>query len=95
MYYFVLVDQCQNQITNERDKAVKCLEKQANKMMTLSNKKFQQLEVDTTVRVPILDVDRARGSPRNILAVIVSIDNYYELCKSNKFTILIHVYLNW
>lgn len=49
-------------------------------MMTISNKKFSPLEVGTTVKVSIPDVDRARGSPRNLLAVITQIeDDLYKL----------------
>jgi len=50
--------------------------------MTQSNNKYQELEVGTTVRISIPDVDRARGSPRNLLAVIANVDNgFYKLCK--------------
>ncbi|CAI6377230.1 unnamed protein product [Macrosiphum euphorbiae] len=50
-------------------------------MLRLTNEKFSKLDVSTTVRVPIPDVDRARGSPRNLLAVIISCeDNMYKLC---------------
>jgi len=74
---------CQHheQIQNERHKSSECLKKQAKKMMTISNKKFTPLEVDTTVKVSIPDVDRARGSPRNLLAVITQVeDDLYKLC---------------
>lgn len=48
--------------------------------MTISNKKFSPLEVGTTVKVSIPDVDRARGSPRNLLAVITQVeDDLYKL----------------
>lgn len=51
-------------------------------MTTQSNKKYQELEVGTAVRISIPDVDRARGSPRNLLAVIANVDNgFYKLCK--------------
>lgn len=51
-------------------------------MLKLSNDKFSDVQVGTTVRVPIPDVDRARGSPRNILAVVSSSENgLYKLCK--------------
>jgi len=49
------------------------LEKRGEKMMKLSKEKFAQLEIGTTVRVTVPDVDRARGSPRNILAVVTQI----------------------
>ena len=51
-------------------------------MTTQSNKKYQELEVGTTVRISIPDVDRARRSPRNLLEVIADVDNgFYKLCK--------------
>nr|XP_022910410.1 uncharacterized protein LOC111421478 [Onthophagus taurus] len=50
-------------------------------MMKLSNQKFSEVDVGATVRVPVPDVDRARGSPRNVLAVITHVeDNLYKLC---------------
>ncbi len=51
-------------------------------MLRLSNNKCSKLKIGTTVRVPIPDVDRARGSPRNLLAVIILCENdMYKLCK--------------
>jgi len=51
-------------------------------MLRLTNEKCSKLKVGTTVRVPIPDVDRARGSPRNLLAVIILCENdMYKLCK--------------
>jgi len=56
------------------------LGKSGQKMIKKSNKKFEDLEVGVNVRVSIPDVDRARGSPRNVLAVIISVeDNMYKL----------------
>jgi hypothetical protein len=49
-------------------------------MLKLSKKKFSEVQVGTTVRVPIPDVDRARGSPRNVLAVVGSVeDGLYKI----------------
>jgi len=51
-------------------------------MVKTSNSKYPELEVGTSVRISIPDVDRARGSPRNVLAVITDVkDNLYKLCK--------------
>jgi len=51
-------------------------------MVKKSNSKYPELEVGTSVRISIPDVDRARGSPRNVLAVITDVkDNLYKLCK--------------
>jgi len=37
--------------------------------------------IGTTVRIPIPDVDKARGSPRNLLAVVTYVqDGLYKLC---------------
>jgi len=56
--------------------------KQGEKMMKFSKEKFPQLEIGTTVRVTTPDVDRARGSPRNILAVVTQVvHDLYKLCK--------------
>jgi len=64
---------------------VKCLEKQAKKMIKTSNRKLKSINVGTTVRIPIPDVDKARGSPRNLLAVVTDIqDGLYKLCKCLK-----------
>lgn len=55
-------------------------------MLKLSNEKFSEVKVGITVRVPIPDVDRARGSPRNMLAVVSSFEN--GLYKLSKYTFL-------
>ncbi|KAK9732268.1 hypothetical protein QE152_g12977 [Popillia japonica] len=50
-------------------------------MLKLSNQKFSEVQVGTTVRVPIPDVDRGRGSPRNVVAVVSDVeDGLYKLC---------------
>ncbi|XP_015375296.1 PREDICTED: uncharacterized protein LOC107169874 [Diuraphis noxia] len=79
------------QIQNERLKSSECLKKQAKKMVTISNKKFSLLEVGTAVKVSIPGVDRARGSPRNLLAVITQVeDDLYKLGTENG--IIKHMY---
>jgi hypothetical protein len=58
-------------------------------MMKYSNAKLTELQQGTTVRVSIPDVDRARGSPHNILTVIVAYEaDIYKLCKYNKNELL-------
>jgi len=72
----------QENIAYERKRSRESLEKQATKMLMLSDQKFSKVQVGTTVRVPIPDVHRARGSPRNVLAVISSVnDGLYKLCE--------------
>lgn len=66
----------------ERKRSKECLEKQAKKMMKLSNEKFSEVDVGRTVRVPIPDVDRARCAPRNVLAVVTNKnEGFYTLGK--------------
>ncbi|KAK9679216.1 Paired box domain [Popillia japonica] len=48
-------------IVNERKRSRESLDKQAAKILKLSNQKFSEVQVGTTVRVPIPDVDRGRG----------------------------------
>jgi hypothetical protein len=56
------------------------LEKQAQQMIKTSNKKYDELSVGTTVWLSIPDVDRARGSLRNVLAVITEVkEDLYKL----------------
>jgi len=51
-------------------------------MVKTSNRKYDELSVGITVRLSIPDVDRARGSPRNVLAVVTEVkDDLYKLCK--------------
>ncbi|KAK9730635.1 hypothetical protein QE152_g14382 [Popillia japonica] len=74
----------QENIVNERKRSRESLDKQAAKMLKLSNQKFSEVQVGTTVRVPIPDVDRARGSPRNVLAVVSDVeDGLYKLCTTH------------
>ncbi|XP_060835179.1 uncharacterized protein LOC132918104 [Rhopalosiphum padi] len=50
-----------------------------------------QMCVGTTVRLNIPDVDRARGSPRNVLAVVTEVkDDLYKLCTESG--LLKHMY---
>jgi hypothetical protein len=56
--------------------------REAEKMMTSSNKKFKPSDIGDNVLVRIPEVDRSRITPRNILAVVVDHDkenNLYEL----------------
>lgn len=71
-----------SKISEHRERAVCCLEKQGRKMLKTSAKKMGLVTVGTTVRVPIPDVDRARGAPRNIIAIVTEAqDGVYKLGK--------------
>lgn len=41
-------------------------------MLSFSQSKFPEVEVGTNVVVRVLDVDRGRAAPRNVLAVVAS-----------------------
>lgn len=69
-------------IQNERKRSRDALEVQAKKMVKFSDSRFPTIKVSTTVCLPIPDVDRARGSFQNILAVVMALDNnFYKLCE--------------
>jgi len=54
------------------------LQKQAEKMLKSSSSRFDPLEIGSTVRVsiPVVPVvHRARGAPRNLLAVVLDVEN--------------------
>ncbi|CAI6377296.1 unnamed protein product [Macrosiphum euphorbiae] len=51
-------------------------------MLKSPSSRFDPLEIGSTVRVSIPDVDRARGAPRNLLAVVLDVENdLYKLGK--------------
>ncbi|KAF5279739.1 hypothetical protein FQA39_LY05429 [Lamprigera yunnana] len=57
-------------IINERKRCRQCLEKQATKMLKLSNKKFSEGQVGTTVRVPIISISTL-SSPLWLLSLMI------------------------
>ncbi|CAI6350228.1 unnamed protein product [Macrosiphum euphorbiae] len=76
--------------TEERQNARDNLEIQAKKMKNLSNAKFPEAKEDSTVQLKIPDVDRGRGDPRSVIAVVLKIteDGFYQLgCKSGMYKI--------
>ncbi|XP_025192667.1 uncharacterized protein LOC112592727 [Melanaphis sacchari] len=71
---------------NERKKSISCLQKQAEKILKSSSSRFDPLEIGSTVKVSIPDVDRARGAPRNLLAVVIHVENdLYKLCTEHGY----------
>ncbi|KAE9536197.1 hypothetical protein AGLY_007420 [Aphis glycines] len=64
----------------KRNESVQNLEKQANKMKSLSERRFCEGNIGDSVKIKIPDVDRARSDLRSILAVIISMeDGNYKL----------------
>ena len=70
----------------ERSGAKRKQEKQANKMLELSNKRFKPAEIGDTVFVPIPDIDRGRCEAPNLKALVLDIHDNGHLwrlgCKS-------------
>jgi hypothetical protein len=46
-------------------------QKQANKMLQSTAMRYGVVEVGTTVRIPVPDVDRSKVDPRNVLAIVM------------------------
>jgi len=56
------------------------LELQAERMLRSSRQKFTPAKPCDTLRIRVLDVDRGRMDPQNILAIVVAVDNeFYTL----------------
>lgn len=71
----------QKEVRKKRMSAKEGLVSQANKMLKISNLKFPAGKVGDTVKLRVPDVDRARSDPRNLLAVILEVQNgeFYQL----------------
>ncbi|KAL4153512.1 hypothetical protein QTP88_001345 [Uroleucon formosanum] len=63
-------------IHTKRNESVHNLEMQANKMKSISKRRFCEGNIGESVKIKISDVDRARSDLRSILAVIMSDGNY-------------------
>lgn len=75
-----------------RSKAKKNLLKQAQTMQRISDAKFPPASVGDTVVVPVPKVDRGRGDPRTVTAVVLEAtsDGFYKL--GNKKGVLSSLY---
>lgn len=73
---------CHNtqEIRNKRSAAHDSLQAQAAKMLKNSDTKFPPAKIGDNVRISIPDVDRGRGDPRSVLAVVMNIEgSFYKL----------------
>lgn len=75
-----------------RSTARKNLQKQAQTMQKISDAKFPPASVGDTVTVSVPKVDRGRGDPRNVVAVVLEAteDGFYKL--GNKDGVLASMY---
>lgn len=80
------ISERQKSILKKRAAAKGNLHLQAAKMLKISNNKFPLVKVGDTVRVKVPDVDCGRTDPRNILAVITSIEDsdFFKLGNKNR-----------
>jgi hypothetical protein len=62
----------ESNIESERLSAKTSIEKQATRMLDRSNKVLDEVEIGCNVVVPIHNVDRGKGDPKNIMAVVQS-----------------------
>jgi hypothetical protein len=59
-------------ITVERNEASESMRRQASRMRSRSEKILTEVAIGDNVLIPIPNVDRGRGDPRNVMAVILS-----------------------
>ena len=57
-------------VVDHQKKVYEGLRKQANKTMDLSNKKLQEIEVGSSVKIQLLNIDRSKGDARNVIGVV-------------------------
>ena len=78
--YAVNVKKRTTAIQKKQSAAKDALTEQAAKMVKLSKERHREAEVGETVRIPIPDVDRARGDFHNVLGVVLSCtDSNYKI----------------
>lgn len=86
------INVCSRKIEEARIGARQSLEKQAEKMIKASNAKFTAVEIGQCVRIKVPDVDRAKADGRNIIAVVISIENENLYKLGTKYGILSQLY---
>lgn len=86
------IDVCSRKIEEARIGARQSLEKQAEKMIKASNAKFPAVEIGQCVRIKVPDVDRAKADGRNIIAIVISIENENLYKLGTKYGILSQLY---
>ena len=68
------------EITNNRSAAHASLQTQGAKMLKNSDAKFPNAKVGDNVHVRVPDVDRGRGDPRSVIAVVMDVEGaFYKL----------------
>lgn len=79
-------------IQEVRDSARESLQKQAEKMLKLSNTKFPVGKIGDSVRVRVPEVDRAKADSLNIIGVIMSVTDHNLYKLGTKYGVLNQLY---
>lgn len=80
-------------IVSERTSATQSMEKQANRMISRSNKVLEEVDIGCNVVIPIPVVDRGKGDPRNVMAVVhAKSDKGYRLATKHGINQQIHCF---
>jgi hypothetical protein len=73
---------CSNEkdISTERSQAAESLKRQATRMRNRPEKFLTEVEIEHNVLIPLPNVDRGKGDPRNVMAVVTErVHNGYKL----------------
>ena len=67
---------CSNEknIISERRNASESMKRQATRMRNISERILSDVDIGTNVLIPIPNVDRGKGDPRNVLVVVINKD---------------------
>uniref|UniRef100_A0A914D043 Uncharacterized protein n=1 Tax=Acrobeloides nanus TaxID=290746 RepID=A0A914D043_9BILA len=69
-----------DRIQHERSEAERNLKRQAERMLSASNKRLQPVSPGSSVRIPVPNVDRAKVDHRNVIGVVMEAeDGFYRL----------------
>ena len=64
-------EQEQDHFTMIRNEAARQLKKQADRMLSRTNRKLRSLQVGDNVLIPVSEFDRGRGDPLNLIGVVL------------------------
>ncbi|XP_043478772.1 SCAN domain-containing protein 3-like [Leptopilina heterotoma] len=69
------------QMCTNKEKALEGLTVQAEEMKEISNKKFSEIAIGTSAKIPIPSVDRGKGDSRSVIGIVmeVSAEGYYKI----------------
>jgi hypothetical protein len=84
--FFKEIKNRQQKIGGYREYVQKMQKKRAEDMLKATSSRYGVVDVGTTVRIPIDQVDRGKIDPRNVLGVVLeNSDGYYQIGTQNGF----------